>query len=1179
MKRLLVQLSIATLLGSGPALAGEPPADAAKDKATASKDATASKGDAAEPAAPKRRAIAPATLSQLRQIPELSRCVRNPIDVKPLAANKPKAALSAADLDLQKERLAYEKTVERFTAVGEDYREEVAAVLDRSFEGRRKKLSKRYEKRAAELEVEERSRRNDAIARFEKFVAKYPNDATHTPDAMFRLAELYYERSAIDYADASDRHTEQMALYERGKIPAEPQSPTRDYSDSVRLYQTLLGRFGDTYRYADAVYYLLGYVLQESADDLEARKAWIALVDKHPKSEYAPEVFLRIGENHFDYGEFQEAASVYKRALAYTDSRFYDKALYKLAWTYFQMYDYDQAIRTFKQLIAWYDTSSDGGSATASALREEAIDYLAKSLAEDDWDNDGIEDDNRGVPRALAYLSEGNSYENDIVAAYAASLYDLHDKKKYAEAVSVYRELIDRDPNALKAVEHQQQIIKIYDILRDIDSATRERQKLADMFAPGSKWARANRQHGKKVADASTAVENAMRKRALFLHQRAQELKAQATLDGSDELLDQSLAHYKKASKAYHDYLAKYPKEPASYEMRFYLAESYYYSLQFDKAADAYLGVAQEPHQARFREPSAWSAVKSYERLLVEATENKSIPDKSDPNQPYDPPELDTPDGDKVRKVVAEQLPDPVKQWLSATDFYVLRDIKRDGSRLPQAKLAYQSADLLYRFRHFDDARERYKQVIACFPQDEVAAFAMANIINSYREENNFTDLEKWLDVATKLKLGDKETRTKFETEIKAFKLGAQFQRAESLLEAKRYLEAAREFERLADQNQGAKFLDKAYYNAAVAYKEVKYYDSASRIFEKLVTDPRFQKSEFKEDSLFELAENYKLFFNFEKATSTYLTYYNRTASSNAENRPYALFTAAKLLEYSGDLSQAASTYRQYATAFGDRSDASNALYRAAALYEKLKERDEQKRVLETFISKYENDQGMAERVLQSMVKLGELSDKGRSKRAATNHYKDVIREFDVRGLQPGSSAAAAAAQAKFTLVERRFEQYLKIRLTGTSQRKMAADLGRKKKLLDELELAYGEILPYKSLDWTIAAFFRLGDIYRDFAQTLYQAPPPSGLSDEEMEIFITQIEDEGLKYENVAIERFEKTVGESRRLKVTNDWAKRALEAINKYKPEEYPLYKETKRTPTFAPIYRLSTPEEVAP
>lgn len=1156
----------ALAMWSGATLAAEPPPPTAGPAAPAEPEAKdIPEAPAAGTATPIGRQVA--------LIPEIGKCHREPLQKSILEVEKKKTGES--DLALQREREDFDRIYERFRAVSLDYQGEVSKLLAETFEERQASVNRRYTKQSKEASLTVRQRRLEAITRFERFVQKYPSDAEHTPDAMFRLAELYYERSAVDFDDAEQRYATEKDLFDRGKIPSEPRSPVRDYSDSVKLYQTMLSRFGDTYRYADAVYYLLGYVLEESGQDLEARKAWLALVNRLPKSEYAPEIFLRVGENHFDYGEFAEAAEVYKRALAYTDSRFYDKALYKLAWTYFQIYDYDSAILTFKDLIAWYDTNDKSGSATASALRAEAIDYLAKSLAEDDWDNDGLDDPEHGVGRALAYLSDGKPFENDIVAKYAESLYDLHDKDKYAEAITVYNELIRRDPNALEAVTYQQQIIKIYDILRDIDQATRERRRLAEMFAPGSRWAVANRANLKKMQDATQAVENAMRRRALFLHQRAQELKAQAALDEKPELLVEAFAGYKKASVAYQEYLTKYPNEPTSYEMRFYLAETLYYSDQFSTAAATYFQVAGNPHQGKFREPAAWSAVKSYERLLRDAVSAGHLPPKADPNHEFDPDAGRDKSDDAgpivVRRVVPQVYPKEVRDWMASVDFYVLRDITRSGNRQPQAAFAYQAADLAARFNNYNEARSRFRQVVACFPENELAVNAMKNILNTYKDENDIENLEKWADITVRAGLeidpGTLET-------IRTFKLGAQFQRAEALLDAKRHLEAAREFERIADANPDLKFLDKAYYNSAVAYKEVKYYDSASRIFEKLVTDPRFRNSEFKNDSLFELAENYKLFFNFEKAVTTYRTWLSRTAASNHENRPYAMFTTARLQEYSGELSQAAATYQQYAEAFQGRDDAANAMFRAAAVYGQLKQLKDQRSTLRAFVKRYETKQGMSTQVLNAMLQLAQIAEQTRNQRDSIKLYKSILREYSVRGHQPGTAPARTAANAKFQLVERDFKRYAAIRLKGSSQKRMSADVARKQKLLGALIAEYKNILTYQSYDWTIAAAYRLGDLYREFAQMLYAAPQPVGLSEEELEEFITQIENLGLQFEDQAIVAFEQAVIQARRLKVTNAWAEKALEAINRYKPADYPLYKETKRLPSYEPVYHVSPP-----
>ncbi len=1101
---------------------------------------------------------------------ELPKCERD------LAADKAKAqkvGQEAApsrptDLKVEAERLAFEKSVQRYVDTSEDFRKEVHTIVKQAIDKRRLGLTRRYDKLVADVDVEERSRREDAIKRFEGFVRKYPSDDRYTPDAMFRLAELYYERSAVDYQDAAERYDAERALYQRGKIPEEPQAPEREYADSIRVYRQLIQRFGERYRYGDAVYYLLGYVLNEAGEDREAQVAWQQLVDRFPKSEYAPEVLLRVGEILFDNGEFRQASEAYIAAMQYSQSKYYDKALYKLAWTYFQVYDYDQAIKTFKQLIAWYDKNQDASEGTGSALREEAIDYLAKSLAEDDWDADGLKDDAAGVGRALSYLSEGAPYETDIIERYAESLYNLHDRTKYAESIEVYRELLRRQASSPKAIDWQMQVVKIYDVLRDVNQATEERKRLAAMFAADSPWARANAGDPRAQREATAAVERALRERALWHHQRAQELKTQARLEEDPSLLVEAQDQYLRAAEAYQAYLDRYPTEPASYEMAFYLAEALYYSGQFDKAARAYSTVAGHAHHDTYREVAAWSAIKSHEKILGGLVDQGVLDPKSDPLRDWAAPPAEG--GDDTRRVTAETLPEAVRVWIEAIDFYVIRDLQRDGGRKAQSQLAYQAADMHYRYRDLPEARRRYEQILSCHPTEEVAANAIANIINSYREENDWPNLEKWADLADRLALGNAEQQAAIRKEIKVFKLGAQFQHAEALLAAKSYLEAAREFERLADQNPDAPFADKAYYNAASAYKEVKYYDSASRLFEKLVTDSRFNKSEFAEDSLFELAENYKLFFQFDKATTAYLALVGRYESS--ENRSYALYQAATLQENNGDTLDAARTYERYAGLFGDRPDAATALFRAGELYEKLGDEREQERVWKAFVDRFRGTVGMDNRVVLATMRLGDLAKKQGKTSTAQKHWQEVLREFSARALEPGGEASVAAAKARYELIELRFQEYAAIRLRG-NQKKQALDLSRKQKFLGELQNEYADVFQYKAVDWTICAYVRLGDLFKEFAATLYAAPEPDGLSEEELDAYIVMIEDEGLKYENVAIERYETTVEQSRRLKVTNQCARQALEAINKYQPDKYPLFKEEKLRAQFEPLYTIDT------
>ncbi|MCB9727563.1 MAG: tetratricopeptide repeat protein [Deltaproteobacteria bacterium] len=1148
--------------GADPATAPDPGADPATEPAPAP--------DTAEPPAreqPAPMSAAPGTLDD----PEIPRCERAVNWNRPAKGAKAAGTTtSAEDLAAEADRRAFAEAADRFARSARDYQVESYAVIEAAIAKQKDFVRRSYGKKTRELDVTERQRREDAIARFERFIERYPNNADYTPDAMFRLAELYFERSGTRFADAETQYYQDRKLYERGKLPAEPVAPEREFKDTVRMYRTLLSRFGSSYRYADAVYYLLGYVLAEQGDDTPSREAWRTLAERFPKSEYAAEAWLRIGEMHFDYGEFQEAATAYLHAMEYTDNRFYDKALYKLGWTYFQLYDYDKAIRRFKDLIAWYDAHASSGG-TASALREEAIDYLAGSLAEDDWDNDGLPDENAGVARALSYVSGKEPYERDIIKKYAETLKSLADRVKWAQAIEVYRRLLALDPLAVEAPSLQMEIIQIYDDLREIDKAAEERRRLADLFGPKSAWWQANQNNPKAQVRVSRAMEDAMRNRALWHHQRAQELKVQAGLESNPALLVEAREQYRKASVAYEEYLAKYPNEPASYEMTFFLAETYWYSDEYARAAPIYRKIALDEDNTKYRDAAAISTVKAYERMLAEAAAAGRVPAKAVPGSSWTPPAEPEGASSEYKPANPEPIPEAVRDWITAVDFYVDQDFKQDGSRQLQAEVSYQAAEILYRFKNYQDARDRFAQVISCYPREEVAAYAAANIINSYRDENDWSNLEKWANVADRLNLGNAEQQADIRKEIKVFKLGSLFKRAEALYEAGKYLEAAREFKRLADQNPTAAFADKAYFNAANAFKKERYYDSAAEIFEKLVTDPQYAKSEFAEESLFELGETNKLFFNFDRAINAFLTLYDRYPES--ENRRYALYQAAILQEQSGDAKTAARTFEKYADLYRDREESPGTLYRAAELWRKVGDEAEEQRVLERFVDRHRSTPGLDRLVLESMGRLADMAYARRKVSLATRMWQDIVREYVARGQQPGTPAAEAAAKAAFQLVEQTFNDYKSLKLNTPNQKRAGAIIKRKNDMMAELERQYTQVLDYGSLDWTIAVADRLADLYKEFADTLYAAPEPEGLSEEEYEVYVTQIEDLGLKYENVAIQRYEKAIEQSRRLKVTNEWSRKALEAINKYKPAEYPLFKEEKIQTDFEPLYSLDT------
>ena len=91
----------------------------------------------------------------------------------------------------------------------------------------------------------------------------------------------------------------------------------------------------------------------------------------------------------FNNGQLDEAISAYLKVIDDKEGSHFYKGLYQLAWSYFRADEYVKAVSRFSELIRLSDADESG---RGSNLRDESIQYLAISLQEDDWDDDGEPD-------------------------------------------------------------------------------------------------------------------------------------------------------------------------------------------------------------------------------------------------------------------------------------------------------------------------------------------------------------------------------------------------------------------------------------------------------------------------------------------------------------------------------------------------------------------------------------------------------------------------------------------------------------------------------------------------------------------------------------------------------------------------------------------------------------------
>lgn len=136
-------------------------------------------------------------------------------------------------------------------------------------------------------------------------------------------------------------------------------------------------------------------------------------------------------------------------------------------------------------------------------------------------------------------------------------------------------------------------------------------------------------------------------------------------------------------------------------------------------------------------------------------------------------------------------------------------------------------------------------------------------------------------------------------------------------------------------------------------------------------------------------------------------------------------------------------------------------------------------------------------------------------------------------------------ARARFALVDRSRTAYLSLRFGRKQQtnRKVLRKLLQEAKRLGQ---QYAEVAALKSTKWTLAAVFRMGELYHLFSKKLSDAPRPTSLSKTEHERYRQLLQQRIIRYEDIALNFYRRVLQESARLGSYNRWVRRCEAAKN---------------------------------
>jgi cellulose synthase operon protein C len=1079
-----------------------------------------------------------------------------PVEAPPL----PPGALITDDSDVGRADAWYDAT-RVYEGHARDFRDQLRELAERKYKERRAQIESNARRQLEPVVARERRHRAEAIEAFERFIATHGGERDFLPDALFRLAELYYERVDDEYQVAL---AEYRNAYQRWKSDGsqgdQPAEPSKRFDPSIALYRRLINEFPE-YRLLDGAYYLLGYTLRQQGDDKDGIVAWRTLVERFPKSRFFAEVWFRIGDQAFDDEDWNAAIAAFTNVLPYRDSDFYDKSVYKLAWTYFLVNRFDEAVKNFFVLLDFsFEKKQAGAGDTGSVLEDEAVQYVAISFGDDNWyrpssyktliNGTSVDDPDSLVEvdyvqfaiDAFARDEQPRPYERDVMARLGDNLFR---QSKHAQAVKALERALVLAPLHRDAPRLQDQIVQSWVRERQFEKAAQAREVLVKTYAKGTEWARAFANDKDALKAAEDLARSNLYFAAVYYHQ-------QATSYFNADKADLGVQYFKFASAAYEDYISRYPHDKNAYELGYYLAETYYYAMRFEDAVAQYERTRDSTAGSRYRAESALNAVYSYEKIIEAAQEQGTLERRAisagGPREDRQP----------------EAIPPLRQSYIVAIDKFLVGGAEHEMA----PAFGYRAGEVYYAYAHYDEAVRRFRQVVEQFPASEAARYAANFILDDLLARKDWKAAAETASAFAKGKVGGDDVDVfqkiqggaRFNIARETLESGAKLMDEGRITDGIAMLESgAEQYLQLLAEDPKREFADVMMYNAALSFEKARRPVRAASLYERLYQE--YPTSEYAPEAMFRVANKNEQAFNFEKAVATYLGLVKTYPTS--ERRADAQINAALALEGQQRYVEAATEFERYATLFPQKPDAPAVFFRASLVHRRRGAADAELGALKRFIARYGTASGQSSRVIEAWTRIGEINDTQKNGRpAAVSAYKDAVELFS-RGGEPGSAGAAFAAQAAFALAEDEFKTYEKLKIVSRSAKSQIKELEAKSARLTAVEATYKKIITmYKVGEWSLAALFRIGSLYDNMQRTVLASPCPDDIKrqfgDLGCDEYANAVEDNAFNVQQKAIANYQVAYDKAKEFKLANVWTRKTQEALNLLAPEQFPLDKD---------------------
>jgi TolA-binding protein len=409
-------------------------------------------------------------------------------------------------------------------------------------------------------------------------------------------SDLEFEARATvrdDLLGRSEASGDELVGADGEPIPAGPR-------EAIKTYQEILEKY-PSYERNDRVLYQMSRAYDEIGQPDEAMEVMNRFVSRYPYSRYVDEVQFRRGEYYFVRKQWLNAEEAYASVVDMgATSTFHELALYKLGWTLYKQFLYEEALHQFMAMLDYQETVGFDFNTLDESDEEHRISDTFRVVS--------LSFSNLGGPDVIDdYFSRyGHRTYADKVYRNLAEFY--FSKLRYEDAASVYRSFIDLNPNHTASPHFGMRIVGIYGEAGFPLLVVEAKKDFAQRYAVDSHyWTYVN-------IDESADVVG-------FLKTNLTDLAGHYHALYQDELIvDDKPENFAEASRWYRQFLGSFPGDAETPGVNYQLASLLLENENFASAAIEYERTAYNYEAHEQASAAGYAAVYAYRQELDRVT-------------------------------------------------------------------------------------------------------------------------------------------------------------------------------------------------------------------------------------------------------------------------------------------------------------------------------------------------------------------------------------------------------------------------------------------------------------------------------------------------------------------------------------------------------------------------------